>query len=397
MKNLIESLKPARKFLWRWVGIRMSLLAVGAVVVIALCMWLHFLISDWVTLHQIPLEQRLELKHLRSHPHLDEARLWQLFAQYYDIEKMLPGIANTDWLLLAGLVAGAIPIIIVCGFLFSRPLSSQFSAIAKVARRVADGDFTTRLPVSGKGPEELQRLVTDFNSMTTQLARYEREVRESSAVIAHELRTPLNAAMGRVQGMIDEVFPLEPNQLEMVKRQLDQLNKLVDDMHLLSLAQAGQLVLDKTEFPLHKLICERLAWRSAAFESAEVAPRVAIVPSLNITADRDRMGQVVSILIDNFLRYAAQGGELHISAIALEEIVMLRFADLGPGFEQEDLERIFDRFWRAERSRARYSGGSGLGLSIARAICIEHGGNITADNQIGGGAMIRIEIPVARM
>ncbi|UZD97735.1 ATP-binding protein [Pseudomonas corrugata] len=394
MKKLIKFLKPSRNLLWRWVGIRMSLLAVGAVVVIALCMWLHFLVSDWTTLHRIPFEQRLEFKHLRSHPQLNEPRLWQLFSEYYNVKDILPGIANTDWLLLAGLVAGAIPIIIVCGFLFSRPLSSQFSDIAKVARQVAEGDFSTRLPVSGKGPEELQRLVTDFNSMTTQLERYEREVRESSAVIAHELRTPLNAAMGRVQGMLDEVFPLEPNQLEMVKRQLDQLNKLVSDLHLLSLARAGQLVLDKTRFPLHKLVSERLAWRIAAFKNAGIEPSVDISGSLHITADRDRVGQVVNILIDNFLSYAAQGGELRISAVASRNLVVLSFADRGPGFEQEDLDKIFDRFWRAERSRARYSGGSGLGLSIARAICLEHGGSIAAQNQVGGGAIIRVEIPI---
>ncbi|MBV6659750.1 HAMP domain-containing protein [Pseudomonas yamanorum] len=393
MKNILLSLKSARTLLWRWVGIRMSLLAVAAVVVIALCMWLHFLISDWRTLHQVPLEQRQEMINLRNHPHLNEARLWQLFAQFYNIEDFLPGIANTDWLLLAGLVSGAIPLIIVCGFLFSRPLSSQFSAIAKVARRVAQGDFTTRLPVSGKGPQELQTLVTDFNSMTTQLERYEREVRESSAVIAHELRTPLNAAMGRVQGMIDEVFPLEPAQLEMVKRQLNQLNKLVNDLHLLSLARAGQLVLDKTRFPLHKLVFERLSWTSASLKNAGVTPKVEIPATLSISADRDRIGQVVNILIDNFLRYAAQGVELHISATASKETVTLMFADRGPGFDDQDLEAVFDRFWRAERSRARYSGGSGLGLSIARAICLEHGGNIVASNRTNGGAVIRVELP----
>ncbi|MCU1739310.1 MULTISPECIES: cell wall metabolism sensor histidine kinase WalK [unclassified Pseudomonas] len=387
--------KTRQKPLWRWVGMRMSLLAIGAVVAIAIGMWLHFMISDWATLHRMPLDVRLEFENLRAHPHLNEARLWELSAQYYNVEDILPGIANKDWFLLASLVVGAIPIIIVCGFMFSRPLSSQFSAVAKAARQVAQGDFITRLPPSGKAPQELQRLVSDFNSMTTQLERYEREVRESSAVIAHELRTPLNAAMGRVQGMIDEVFPHDINQLEMVKRQLGQLNKLVDDLHLLSLARAGQLALDKTEFPLHKLVFERLAWFSTSLKNASIAHVVEVPTHLNIQADRDRMGQVVNILIDNFLRYAVPGGELHISATASENKIVLVCADRGPGFEQKDLDRVFDRFWRAEHSRARHSGGSGLGLSIARAICLAHGGNITADNRSGGGAIICVEIPFA--
>lgn len=311
--------KTRQKPLWRWVGMRMSLLAIGAVVAIAIGMWLHFMISDWATLHRMPLDVRLEFENLRAHPHLNEARLWQLSAQYYNVEDILPGIANKDWFLLASLVVGAIPIIIVCGFMFSRPLSSQFSAVAKAARQVAQGDFITRLPPSEKSPEELQRLVSDFNSMTTQLERYEREVRESSAVIAHELRTPLNAAMGRVQGMIDNVFPHDINQLEMVKRQLGQLNKLVDDLHLLSLARAGQLALDKTEFPLQKLVFERLAWFSASLKNTGIKPVVDVPAHLNVQADRDRMGQVVNILIDNYLRYATQGRELHISAIVSEK------------------------------------------------------------------------------
>ncbi|WP_191488140.1 sensor histidine kinase [Pseudomonas sp. FEN] len=387
--------KTRQKPLWRWVGMRMSLLAIGAVVAIALGMWLHFLISDWVTLHRMPLDVRLEFESLRAQPHLNEARLWELSAQYYNVEDILPGIANKDWLLLASLVVGAIPIIIVCGFMFSRPLSSQFSAVAKAARQVAQGDFITRLPPSGKTPQELQRLVSDFNSMTTQLERYEREVRESSAVIAHELRTPLNAAMGRVQGMIDDVFPHDITQLELVSRQLGQLNKLVDDLHLLSLARAGQLALDKTEFPLHKLVFERLAWFCASLKNAGVEPVVEVPTHLNIQADRDRMGQIINILIDNFLRYAAQGRELSISATEAEEHVIITFADRGPGFEKEDLKRVFDRFWRAERSRARYSGGSGLGLSIAHAICLEHVADISAQNRAGGGAIIRISIPSA--
>ncbi|GFM80127.1 two-component sensor histidine kinase [Pseudomonas cichorii] len=368
----------------------------AAIVLIALSMWTHFLLSEWETQQRMPVETRLELEQLRSDPRRNEARLWQISAQYYDIEDVVPGISNKDWFLLAFLVAAALPVILLCGLLFSRPLSSQFSAIAKVARSVAQGDFNTRLPVTHKGPEELQRLVSDFNSMTTQLHRYEQEVRESSAVIAHELRTPLNASMGRVQGMIDCVFPRDAEQLNMVKRQLDQLSKLVDDLHLLSLARAGQLQLDKTRFALDKLIDERLTWFSDSLANAGIQPTVDIAPDLHIEADRDRMGQVVNILIDNVLRYAAQGRELHIYAIGNKDKVSVAFADRGPGFEEKDLDLVFNRFWRAERSRARYSGGSGLGLSIARAICLEHDASISAENRDGGGSVITAELPQAQ-
>ncbi|EFW79740.1 Sensor histidine kinase [Pseudomonas savastanoi pv. glycinea] len=380
-----------QKPLWHWVDMRM--LAVGAVIVIAFCMWLHVTVSDWLTLQAMPADVRTEFIRLQAEPAMDMVKLRELFFEYYPIENLLPGIANKEWWVLAALVMMAIPIIIFFGFLFSRPLSSQFSSIAKGARQVAQGDFKTRLPMSDKDPDELQALVSDFNTMTTQLGRYELEVSESSAMIAHELRTPLNAAMGRIQGMIDEVFPRDLAQLEMVHRQLNQLNKLVSDLHLLSLASAGQLTLDKTVFSLEKLVAERLSWFAAQLDEAGVVVTIDIPQRLTVTADRDRIGQVVNILVDNALRYSAMGGELLIVGRARARSMELTVSDRGPGFGSENLEQVFDRFWRAERSRARYSGGSGLGLSIARAICLEHDGTIGVRNRPGGGSVIRLEIP----
>ncbi len=382
-----------QKPLWHWVGMRMSMLAVGAVIVIAFCMWLHVTVSDWLTLQAMPAEVRMEFLRLQAEPTLDMVKLRELFFAYYPIENLLPGIANKEWWVLAALVLIAIPIIIFFGFLFSRPLSSQFSSIARGARQVAQGDFKTRLPMSTNGPDELRALVSDFNTMTTQLGRYELEVSESSAMIAHELRTPLNAAMGRIQGMIDEVFPRDLAQLEMVHRQLGQLNKLVSDLHLLSLASAGQLTLDKTEFSLEKLVVERLGWFATPLDEAGVVVTIDIPRKLTVNADRDRIGQVVNILVDNALRYSATGGELLIVGRASAGRMELTVSDRGPGFGPENLEQVFDRFWRAERSRARYSGGSGLGLSIARAICLEHDGTIEVRNRPGGGSVIRLEIP----
>ncbi len=250
--------------LWHWVGLRMSLLAIGAVLAIAFAMWVHFTLADRAMLQTIPLPVQAEFQQLRADPQLNQARLWQILSEYYPIDNFLGGLGNSDWLLLWLLVAASIPLILLFGFLFSHPLSRQFSSIAQMARHVAQGDE--------KAPDELQRLIGDFNSMTTQLQGYEQEVRESSAMIAHELRTPLNAALGRVQGMLDEVFPRDLNQLELVKRQLDQLNKLVDDLHLLSLAKAGQLVLDKTRFNLGQLVHERLSWFNTQLHSASSEP-----------------------------------------------------------------------------------------------------------------------------
>ena len=262
--------------LWRWVGFRMSALAVVTVIVIALGMWLRFAISDFMVLSRLPPDARQEMQQLLADPHSNASRLWQLFEQYYDVVDFLPGIASRDWWLLAAMVVCAIPIIVLCGLYASRPLSRQFTNVADAARLVSEGDFSARANVVPGAPDELVDLAVDFNDMTAKLQRYEQEVRESSAMVAHELRTPLNAAMGRIQGLLDQVFPCDETQLNMVHRQLEQLNLLVGDLHLLSLARAGQLSLERDDFLVVDLIQERLAWAAPRLNEVGVIPQVSV-------------------------------------------------------------------------------------------------------------------------
>lgn len=387
-------MKPQRP-LWQWVGWRMSLLAIGAVVLIAGCMYLYFLWGDWYIMRNVPEAARSELLELRAAPQANQQRLWELFSRYYPVESFLPGIASRDWWVLLVLVLAAVPLILLAGFRLSRPLSGQVSAIAAAARQVAAGDLETRFDVAATAPDEVRCLAQDLNRLTTRLQQYEIDVRDSSAILAHELRTPLNAASARVQGILDEVFPADTRQLEMVKRQLDLLGSLVGDLHTLSLARAGQLALEQREFVLAALVEERLAWFAPQLQAEGVNLRLALLPGQQLWADRERVGQLLSIVLENFLRYAAAGGELEIVQTLQDERMILAFLDRGPGIAEGDLEKVFNRFWRADSSRARHLGGSGLGLSIARAICEAHQGRIEAQCRPGGGAVIRIELPVS--
>ncbi|MDR6676210.1 sensor histidine kinase [Pseudomonas oryzihabitans] len=379
--------------LGRWVGWRMSLLALGAVLAIAAGMYLWFLFGDWWVLRQVPAAARAEILQLRADPQQNETRLWELFSHYYPVRYFLPGIASRDWWVLAGLLLAAVPLILLAGFRLSRPLSSQFSAIAAAARRVASGELDTRLDVAETAPAEVRRLALDFNSLTARLQQYENDVRDSSAILAHELRTPLNAASVRVQGILDEVLPADARQLQLVKRQLDLLNTLVGDLHTLSLAEAGQLALDQRSFALAALVEERLAWFAPQLQAEGVCVELHLDERQQLFADRERIGQLLTILLENFLRYGASGGELEIVQQAQADGLILEFRDRGPGIPEADRERVFHRFWRAESSRARHLGGSGLGLSIARAICVAHQGQIRALERPGGGALLRIELP----
>lgn len=382
--------------LWQWMGFRMSALAIGAVFAVAGGMWTYFELNYRAMLQRLPTPAREELQKLIEHPHENQAQLWDLFKRYYEIDYLLPGLRNPDWLTLLIMLICALPFLVLFGLLFSRPLSRQFTQVTGAAHRVAEGDFAVRAQVIESAPQELAGLAIDFNEMTEKLQQYEREVRESSAMLAHELRTPLNAAMGRVQGMLDDVFPRNKEQLQLVHRQLEQINRLVGDLHLLSLARAGQLHLEPEYFDLRELVQERLQWVEAALTQAEIQVKLAVDFALPLQADRDRIGQVVSILVDNVLRYAAAGRLLEITGSRAQETVMLIVSDRGAGIAPEELPRLRDRFWRADESRARHSGGSGLGLAIAAAICRAHGGALDFRARTGGGLTALVSLPVAR-
>lgn len=380
--------------LWWWVGLRMSALAVGVALTIAFGMWLYLYIEDVSTLSQVPTKARQEIEQLRKKPERNEARLRQLYASYYEIKQFMPGLSNPDWMTFAVMVVVAVPTIIVLGLWVSRPLSRQFTLIAGAAQRVSEGDFETQVKVISVGPDELIGLVYNFNDMTTRLQQYERELRESSAMLAHELRTPLHAAMGRIQGMMDEIFPLEMDQLQSVHRQLEQINRLVGDLHLVSLARAGQLLLERDDFSLRDLIAERLEWAAPRLQAVGIAPTWPSTTPIRLYADRDRIGQVLSILIDNVLRYAAQGKVLEIGVQQTSDAVTITIGDRGTGVADEQIASMVDRFWRAENSRARHSGGSGLGLAIAAAICQAHTGKLECRKRDGGGLLVVAQLPI---
>jgi len=387
--------EPISAPLWWWVGLRMSALAVGAVLAIAAGMWLYFQLDDERLLRKMPVAERQEFEQLRLHPKQNEARLWQLIQKQGPANRFLPGLANPDWIALLVMVATTVPVLVLLGLWTARPLSRQFTRVADAARHVSHGDFATRVGVTKAAPQELTELANNFNDMTMRLQQYEREVRASSAVLAHELRTPLNAAMGRVQGMLDGVFPLEAAQLQAVHRQLDEINRLISDLYLVSLARAGQLVLEREEFSLRELLAERLEWAAPRLQQAGMVLLWPEATALTVHADRGRTGQLLSILIDNVLRYAADGKVLEMTARRVGAMVEICVSDRGAGVPEDQLPTMLDRFWRAERSRARDCGGSGLGLAIAAAICQAHGGDLACRNRQGGGLAVTACLPTA--
>ncbi|QOI55672.1 sensor histidine kinase [Rouxiella badensis] len=379
--------------LWRWICVRILLLAIGSVCLIALCMWSRFALVELLRVHEMPSSVSAEFKILLLNPEINPQRFHQIVDKWWGIRFSDPSIASADWITVGILVVVTIPFIVFFGLRSALPLSLQFSRLASSAREVARGDFETQAALVKGAPSELVQFTEDFNTMVQQLSRYERELHASHVAMAHELRSPLTAAMGRLQGMIDGVFQPEPRQLEMVMKQLVSLNRLIDELHLLSLADAGELSLDIFEWDLAELLQERVMWIKPQAETTGMIIAVHAPAKCRFKGDPFRLGQVFTILMENALRYASEGGTLDIYVERLTDAYQISFCDKGKGVSEAFIPLMFERFTRAETSRARHFGGSGLGLSIARAICESHGGRIMAQNAENGGLKVVIQFP----
>ena len=281
------------------------------------------------------------------------------------------------------------------GALFATRFSHPVEEVARAARAIANGDLTARPTVQGRGSGETAQLVSDFTAMATNLEQAERELRESSAAIAHELRTPLTVLRGRLQGIADGVFPAGPNEIGGLIRHVESLAAIVEDLRVVSLAAVGALELRVTQIDLAA---------EADAVTRSFAPDIQVhgmrletaFGSALVRADAARIRQVTVALIENAVRYASEGGVVRIETEMAAGAAILRVLDRGSGFAAADLPRVFDRFWRAEPSRSRAVGGSGLGLSVVRAIATAHGGACEASNREGGGACLELRLPMAK-
>lgn len=378
--------------LWRWICKRLISLAVGSIILIAFLMWVRFYVENKWHEYRMPEDVRTELSVLIKHPEKNITRYHEIIDTWYGIAYSDPRMGVVDWVILGVLVLIFIPVIFWLTLRTARPVSHHISRLAHAARAVSEGGFGTKVPVPGTLPLELRSLSENFNGMSMQLERYEKDLKKSHVIMAHELRSPLTAAIGRLQGIIDGVFEPSETQLGMIMRQLNELNRLVDDLHLLKLADAAQLNLALIPTDLSKLIREKVAWITPSANKAAVTITSHEAPAITCMADPYRIGQVFLILMDNALKYAADGGILDINYEITEENVSVVFRDNGPAVSDEFLEDIFTPFVREDLSRTRHSGGSGLGLSIARAICHAHGGSISVEKNRNRGLTFRVTL-----
>jgi len=288
---------------------------------------------------------------------------------------------------LAALLVGGIAVV---GLL--RPVRE----LTEATRAFAQGDLARRVPV--RGSDEVGDLSRAFNSMADSLQRLEQRRRETAADIAHELRTPLSVIQARLEAILDGVHPASEENLSSILSQTHLMNRLVEDLHTLSMADAGALSLIKTQTDLGAVAERMLDSYTAAAEAQHLTlERVGLEQrGLEAKVDAARIEQVLGNLLSNAVRHTPYGGTIRVSAqLTAGEQVLLTVEDSGEGIHESARELVFERFYRLDGSRSRDRGGSGLGLSVARKLVEAHGGRIWVEDSELGGACFRIELPRA--
>jgi two-component system OmpR family sensor kinase/two-component system sensor histidine kinase BaeS len=272
----------------------------------------------------------------------------------------------------------------------ARRLTQPLSETMKAADALAAGDLSARVPLEGSG--EFRHFARSFNRMAEALETADRQRRELLADIAHELRTPLTVIQGNLEGVRDGVYGATPEQLDLVLDETQKLGHLVDDLRLLTLAEAGQLPLDLQILDVSQLLADvRDAFACQAREAGIALNAEIPGTPPPLRADPQRMGQILGNLVTNALRHTPPGGEVTLGTEVHPGGGGIRFwvSDTGEGIAAEDVPRIFDRFWRADPARSHESGaGSGLGLAIAKSLVEAQGGRIWAESEVGRGTTV---------
>ena len=289
--------------------------------------------------------------------------------------------------------AGLILVALLGTALIARQVSNPVRRLTEASRRLAAGQLDTRVRASGK--DELARLSESFNAMADAVQGSEERQRRLVADVAHEMRTPLSNLRGYLEGLSDGV--VEPSRELFASLHEETLlqRRILDDLQVLALAEAGNLGYQKSPVDLADLVGVGATLHRAVAAEAGIALTVDVPAPVWVEADPDRLRQVLGNLLTNAIRYTDAGG--HVLVRVREEAgqAVMIVQDTGVGMSPQDLTRVFDRFWRADPARQRATGGTGLGLTIAHRIVTDHRGRIEVTSRPGEGTTFTVRLPLS--
>ncbi len=307
--------------------------------------------------------------------------------------------AVTEALSLATVVA--LIAAVLASFFISRQVVGPVQRMMAISHRIAEGEYEQRLNVSGSVQsnhlDELDQLALTFNQMADKLEKTEAMRRQLIGDVSHELRTPLTAIKGYMEGLMDGVLPATPDTFQQVHTEADRLQRLVNDLQELSRVEAGAFQLKIRPVSMDDLIDTVMGHLNRQFEEKGILlEKGQPVGLLKVAADKDRILQVLTNLVGNALQYTQPGGKVRIETSRNKNELVISIIDTGIGISPEHLPHIFNRFYRTDKSRARASGGSGIGLTIAQALVKAHHGRIWAESAgEGKGSSFHFTLPLA--
>lgn len=304
-----------------------------------------------------------------------------------DEERLIVRMRNA----LLGWAAGGTVVAIALGVVLATRLTRPVRALTEAARAVAAGKYDSVVVVPGSG--ELGDLARSFNQMSASLASAQEQRRRLSADIAHDLRTPLSIILGHTEALTDGLLPPTAATFAVLHEEAQRLDRLIEDLRTLSLAESGsmQLALSPVEpqVLLQRTVNAHLPQATQRGVDLQVGSATGLPP---VRMDLDKISRVLDNLVDNALRHTPAGGRVLLGAEIHTSGVRFTVGDTGPGVAAADLAYIFERFYRGDGARGR--GGSGLGLAIARSLVELHGGTIGADSVPGAGTTIHFSLPL---
>ncbi|WP_258571159.1 ATP-binding protein [Flavimaribacter sediminis] len=293
------------------------------------------------------------------------------------------------------LLLSIVPALMLTGWIairLTRRILAPLNSLATGAQRIAAGDLSARADPGDLPLSETALLISDFNTMASRLQDMTNNLITWNAAIAHELRTPLTILCGKIQGVVDGVIVADERLFHSLLLQINSLGRLVDDLRVVSLSESGHLDLRKDRMDLSEQIGSVIEVVRAPLIESGFRLETNLV-DIEIFADGDRIRQALHALLENVRRYAVPG-LLNIETLRLNNNILIRVEDSGPGLAPEFVKRAFEPFERADPSRSRHNGGSGLGLSVVRVIAEGHGGESSYRRSSRGGSIFEISLPL---
>jgi len=273
----------------------------------------------------------------------------------------------------------ALGLAFVLSFLLIRRMLRPLSQMTAIAGRMAAGTFSARVDVSSS--DEIGQLGVAFNRMADSLEKLEKLRKTMVSDVAHELRTPLTNLRGYLEGLNDGVIPPSRETFHMLQQESLRLVRLVDDLGQLAKAEAARAYLNREELSVAELVEQMLILYRLRLQEKNIEVRTSFPPEADrLLADRDKLLLAVRNLVENACQYTPAGGSIAIGSRRIEEGIKVEFANSGAGIAADDLPYIFERFYRADRSRSRQAGGAGIGLAIVRELIEAHGGRVGAES-----------------